>query len=89
MTVEELPEYKGQGESLLLVAKDKEEAEAVSVMANSGSIKSSLLVSWRDEKGDLRLLFGKEVVPSCSPPSGLCRKFPVAATALPTLKRER
>ena len=44
VTVEELPEYKGQGESLVLVAKDKEEAEAVSVMANSGSIKSSLLV---------------------------------------------
>ena len=87
VTLEELAEYKGQGESLLLVAKDKEEAEVVSVMANSGSIKSSLLVVWRDDKGNLQLPFwqgGRAALLKV-----YAEKFPVAATALPMLKGER
>ena len=85
VTMEELAEYKGKGESLFILAKDKEEAEVLSVMA--GNVQSSLLIIWRDDDGGIQLPFWRGGTASLLRVS--VHKSQVTGVALPALKGER
>ena len=87
VTSEQLEDYNKAGESLLVLAKNREEAEVLQILASGRSFKSSLLVVYRHDEGSLSMPFWQKGRAALHRVEIL--KFQVNGVALATLKGEK
>ncbi|CAE7864888.1 Cacna1c [Symbiodinium microadriaticum] len=87
LSVEELANYQGVGESIVLGVKDEHQALVVEAMIAGGGLQSSVLLAYPHPEGKVRLPYWTAA--GVTMRAAVTKEFPHGTVALPKLKGKR